>query len=66
MKGNVGQHDQVVRGVVGSLLILLAGLGVVGGALKVVAVVLGSIGVFTASSGFCPLYRAVGRSTHRA
>jgi uncharacterized membrane protein len=66
MKGNIGQHDQVVRGVVGALLILLAGLGAVGGVVKVLAVVLGSIGVFTAASGFCPLYRAVGLNTYRA
>jgi hypothetical protein len=66
MKGNIGQYDQAVRALVGALLILLTGLGAVAGAAKVLALVAGSVAVFTAAAGVCPLYRLVGLSTYRA
>jgi hypothetical protein len=59
MQVNLSQAEQIVRGVVGAGLILMTGLGAIDGAWKVAAVVIGSIGVFTASAGFCPLYRAL-------
>lgn len=65
MKANIGQADQMVRGVLGAALILVAGLGVLDGAWQAIALVFGSIGVFTASAGFCPLYRVLHRSTLR-
>jgi hypothetical protein len=64
--GSMGQTDQIVRGVVGALLVLIAGTGVVHGPWQVVLLVLGSIGVFTASSGFCPVYRLLGRTSRHA
>ncbi|HSJ25148.1 MAG TPA: DUF2892 domain-containing protein [Longimicrobiales bacterium] len=57
---NLGQSEQIVRGVVGAGLIVVTGLGAVVGVWKIAAVILGSVGVFTASAGFCPLYRALG------
>lgn len=60
MQINLGQAEQIVRGVVGAGLIVVTGLGAVVGVWKIVAVVLGSVGVFTASAGYCPVYRALG------
>jgi hypothetical protein len=66
MRGNIGQADQIVRGVTGAMLILLVAVGALTGALKVLAVMAGAVGVFTAAAGFCPFYRLVGLTTHRA
>jgi hypothetical protein len=63
MRSNVGQADQIVRGVVGASLIILTGLGALDGVWRVVAVVVGSIGVFTGSAAFCPLYRLLSITT---
>jgi hypothetical protein len=64
---NLGQAEQIVRAVVGAGLILVTGLGAVVGIWKIAAVVVGSIGVFTASAGHCPFYRALGvRSTEHS
>jgi hypothetical protein len=63
MRSNIGQADQIVRGIVGAGLIILTGLGAIGGVWKVLAVVAGSIGVFTASAAYCPLYHLVGIRT---
>jgi hypothetical protein len=66
MKGYIGRAEQIVRGVTGAVLVLLAGLGIVTGPLNVFIVVAGSLGVVTATAGVCPLYRLLGRSTYRA
>lgn len=63
MRSNIGQADQIVRGIVGAGLIIVTGLGALDGAWRVVAVVAGCIGVFTASAAFCPLYRLFGITT---
>ncbi|HUF50705.1 MAG TPA: DUF2892 domain-containing protein [Longimicrobiales bacterium] len=60
---NVGRADQVARGIIGTALILLAGVGALAGAWRVAALVVGAIAVFTAAAGFCPIYRALGRSS---
>lgn len=60
MQINLGQSEQIVRGVVGAGLILVTGLGALDGWWKVLAVVVGAVGVFTASAGYCPLYQALG------
>jgi hypothetical protein len=62
---NVGRADQVVRGVVGTVLVLSAGIGVLDGGWKVLAMLVGGIFVFTASAGFCPLYRVFGLTSCR-
>ncbi|HSJ08159.1 MAG TPA: DUF2892 domain-containing protein [Longimicrobiales bacterium] len=66
MTANIGQADQVVRGLLGTACIIAAGLGVVDGALQAVLVAIGCIGVFTASAAFCPVYHLIGRTTLRA
>lgn len=66
MKGNIGRTDQLIRGVLGTALILLAGAGIMTGALKVLAVFVGSIAIVTAAAGVCPLYRVAGVSTYQA
>jgi hypothetical protein len=63
MKTNIGQADQIVRGIVGAGLIILTGLAALDGVWKVIAVVVGSIGVVTASAAFCPLYHVLGLQT---
>jgi hypothetical protein len=60
MRMNIGQADQIARGIVGAGLIMVAGLGALHGVWQALAVTLGSIGVFTASAGFCPLYHLLG------
>jgi hypothetical protein len=61
----MGQADQIARGIIGAGLIILIGLGAVGGGWKVLAVAAGCIGVFTASAGFCPVYRILGITTQQ-
>jgi hypothetical protein len=60
MQINLGQAEQIVRGVVGAGLILMTGAGAIVGLWKVAAVAMGAIGVFTASAGHCPVYRILG------
>jgi hypothetical protein len=60
MQINLGQAEQIVRGVVGAGLILLTGAGAFVGVWKIIAVAAGAVAVFTASSGHCPLYRILG------
>lgn len=55
MKPNVGQNDRIIRFVVG-IILLLAGLFAVTGALQVILVILGAILLVTAALRFCPLY----------
>jgi hypothetical protein len=62
---NIGRADQIVRGILGASLILLAGLGAVDGIARALVVTIGSIAVFTASAGFCPIYRLLGRTACR-
>jgi hypothetical protein len=65
VRSNMGQADQIARGIIGAGLIILIGLGAVGGGWKVLAVAAGCIGVFTASAGFCPIYRILGITTQQ-
>jgi hypothetical protein len=60
MRMNLSQADQIVRGIVGAGLIMVAGVGALDGVWQALAVTLGSVGVFTASAGFCPLYHLLG------
>jgi hypothetical protein len=66
MKGCIGQTDQIIRGIFGTALIMIAGLGAVHGPWQALLLVLGALGVFTAAAGFCPLYRLLGTTTYRA
>jgi hypothetical protein len=60
LRTNLSQAEQIARAVIGSGLIILAGLDALDGVWRVSAVVLGSVGVFTAAAAYCPLHRFPG------
>jgi hypothetical protein len=62
MKLNESNVDRLIRAVAGVILLVL-GLGVLGGAVAVVADVLGVVMLATAAIGFCPLYALANFST---
>jgi hypothetical protein len=55
MKKNEASWDQVVRIIVGAVLLYL-GFGVVSGGWGVVLVILGFVLLITGALGFCPIY----------
>jgi len=62
---NMGPVDQITRGVVAVVLVIaavVAGFGTVGG---VIALVLAGVLLATATTSFCPLYRALHLNTRR-
>ena len=56
MKMNESNVDRIIRAVAGVVLLYLGLGGVLGGALAVVADVLGVVLLLTGAVGFCPLY----------
>ena len=56
MKTNESNIDRIIRAVAGVVLLYLGFGGVLGGALGVVADVLGVVLLLTGAVGFCPLY----------
>ena len=62
MKLNESNVDRIIRAVAGVVLLAL-GFGILGGALAIVADVLGVVFLATAAIGFCPLYALVNFST---
>lgn len=65
MTKNVGPVDQILRGLVAVVLVIaavVAGFGTVGG---VVALVLAGVVLATATTSFCPIYRALHLNTRR-
>jgi len=62
MKLNESNTDRIIRAVAGVVLLYL-GFGVLGGALAIVADVLGVVLLATAAIGFCPLYALLKLST---
>jgi Protein of unknown function (DUF2892) len=66
-KQNVGGFDRVARLAIGTLLLpiglvlLIGGVGIVG----IAAAAAGVIGLVTAATGFCPSYVLLGWSTAR-
>lgn len=56
MKLNESNTDRIIRAVAGVVLLYLGFGGVLGGALAVVADVLGVVLLITGAIGFCPLY----------
>jgi hypothetical protein len=56
MKTNESNIDRIIRTVAGVVLLYLGFGGVLGGALGVVADVLGVVLLLTGAVGFCPLY----------
>jgi hypothetical protein len=66
MRANISQADQIVRGAIGAALTILAGVGVVDGAVQILTLSVGSFAVFTATAAFCPVSRLLTRSRPRA
>ncbi len=64
LQQNVGGVDRTVRLLVG-VVALLAGLFLLSGGLKVVAIVVGLLGLVTGSVRFCPAYLPFRFSTRR-
>jgi hypothetical protein len=55
MKMNEANIDRIIRAVAGVVLLYL-GFGVLGGALAIIADVVGAVLLLTGAVGFCPLY----------
>ncbi|HLF76689.1 MAG TPA: DUF2892 domain-containing protein [Dehalococcoidia bacterium] len=68
---NVGITERVLRIVGGGtlaavgLVLLLGGSSIWGSLLEVAGIALGVDFVYTGLTGYCPLYRKLGRSTNR-
>jgi hypothetical protein len=60
MKVNEGTIDRVIRAVLGAVLLYVGFFVLAGTPLGIVLDVLGVIGVVTAATGFCLLYRLFG------
>jgi hypothetical protein len=63
MKTNESNIDRILRAVAGVVLLYLGFGGVLGGALGVVADVVGVVLLLTGAVGFCPLYAMFKLST---
>jgi uncharacterized membrane protein len=61
---NMGKINRIIRGIIGTALIIVA-LFTLDGAWQIVLIVLGGILVGTALSGFCPLYLPFHFSTQK-
>ncbi|MHB8778750.1 MAG: YgaP family membrane protein [Anaerolineales bacterium] len=65
MKTNESNVDRIIRAVAGVVLLYLGFSGVLGGALAIVADVLGTVMLVTSAIGFCPLYAMFKFSTFK-
>ncbi len=61
---NVGQTDKTIRIVLGALLLILA-LAALGGALKLLAIIIGLVLVATGFMNSCPAYSLLGMDTRK-
>ncbi len=61
-KANIGSTDRIIRLVLG---LALAALGIIAfsGLVQIILIVLGVVAIFTATTGFCLLYRIFGINT---
>jgi len=64
MKQNVGTIDRIIRVASGAVLAGLGFTGVIAGAAGIITGVVGVVLIVTGAVGFCPLYAALGLSTH--
>ncbi|MFN3279045.1 MAG: DUF2892 domain-containing protein [Paracoccus hibiscisoli] len=65
MQPNIGTTDRALRLALGVILIALALLAGLDGALRVAALVAGAVMIVTAGIRFCPLYTLFGLRTCR-
>lgn len=63
MTKNEGKMDQMIRLILGVVLLGLAFFGGLSGALYWIALVVGVVMLVTSVTGFCPLYRVFGINT---
>ena len=63
MKTNESNVDRIIRAAAGLILLYLGFGGVLGGAIGIVADVLGAVLLLTGAIGFCPLYAVFKFST---
>lgn len=63
MTRNEGTLDRAIRGILGVILLALAFLAGLHGALYWIALVVGIVMLVTALTGFCPAYRLLGVNT---
>lgn len=60
---NEGPVDRLIRIVLGIVLVAVAAAGLVTAPVLYVVLLIGTIGLVTGTSGFCPTYALVGVST---
>ena len=63
MKCNVGKTDRIIRIAIGIIALAVAFLGGLEGTLKIIAIVVGVIGLGTGILKFCALYTLFGMNT---
>jgi hypothetical protein len=63
MKKNMGNTDRIVRAIIAVILAALYFAGMVKGTIGIVLLILAVVFLFTAFTGFCPLYLPFGIST---
>ena len=63
MKCNVGKTDRIIRIVIGVIALLIAFFGGTSGALQIILIVVGIIGLGTGIFRFCALYTLLGMNT---
>ncbi|MFM7565660.1 MAG: DUF2892 domain-containing protein [Flavobacteriales bacterium] len=66
MKHNLGKIDQTLRFILGTLMVLSTLLEWTQGRINTFLLILGSFFVITSGMRFCPLYKALGKSTTQA
>jgi hypothetical protein len=60
---NVGKPDQIVRIILGFVLIIVSALGYIGAPWSYLLIIIGIIALITGIIGSCPLYSFLGMST---
>lgn len=63
MKCNVGKTDRIIRIAIGIIALAVAFLGGLEGTLKIIAIIIGVIGLGTGVLKFCALYTLFGMNT---
>jgi len=62
---NVGSFDQILRLIIGAVLIALAYFGILSGTAAIIAYVVAAITIITGLVKFCPLYSILGINSNK-
>lgn len=65
MKVNMGSADRIIRMIVAVVFAIMYFTGIVPGTLGLILTIVALIFLFTATTGFCPIYRVLGVSTKK-